>query len=227
MTPLEALDRVISASRRDPMALQRALWPNERFYREQRDIVYSVENDDETVVTAGNMLGKDYISGFIGLSYFIRKHPVKIITSSATEPHLNTLWGEMDRFIRTSRIPLTADRGGPLVYNHREIRKVVNGTIEKEVYLLGRVASSENRGEGLSGHHAKYTLWICDEASGVPDVAYSAAQGWAKRMLIIGNPNPTTNFFYKAVIEGSILAPVESRAVLKARESGDESMPNE
>ena len=204
MTPLA---RVIQAALKDPMALARGLWPDVRFYREQRDIIYSVEHDDETVVTAGNMLGKDFVSAFIAISFFIRKHPVKIITSSATEPHLNTLWGEMDRFIRTSTLPLVFDRGGPLVYNHREIRKVVNGQVEKEVYLLGRVASSENRGEGLSGHHAKHTLWICDEASGVPDVAYAAAQGWAKRMLIIGNPNPTDNFFFKAVTEGNVLAP--------------------
>lgn len=205
---MTSLQSIISNSKRDPLVLARLLWPDVKFYREQRDIIYSVENDDETYCYAGNMLGKDFVAGFIALSYFLRHHPVKIVTTSANDKHLNTLWGEMDRFIRTSRIPLIREKGGPLVYNFRELRKIVGGIVEKDTYCLGMVATNENRGEGLSGHHAKHTLWICDEASGVPDVAYSAAQGWAKHMLIIGNPNATTNFFYRAYKSGSLLAPV-------------------
>lgn len=41
----------------DPIAFQRKLWPHITFYREQVEIIYSVENNDETFVPAGNMLG--------------------------------------------------------------------------------------------------------------------------------------------------------------------------
>ncbi len=117
------------------------------------------------------------------------------------------LWGEIDRFVHTSRIPLTHDQGGVLVYNHWHIRKCINRLVREDVYIVGTVASTEKRGEGLSGHHSTYTLFICDEASGVGDIAYQMAQGWAKRMLIIGNPNPCPgSFFYRAVKEGDVLA---------------------
>ena len=48
--------------------------------------------------------------------------------------------------------------------------------------------------EGMSGHHAAYTLAIGDESSGLKDSAYSAMQGWAKRFLFFGNANDTLQY---------------------------------
>lgn len=42
---------------RDPLKLAKALWPNVTFYKQQREIIYSVAENDETFVPAGNMLG--------------------------------------------------------------------------------------------------------------------------------------------------------------------------
>ena len=190
---------------RDPLKLAAFLWPEAVFYDKQREIIQSVETDDETYVVAGNQLGKDYVAAFIVLSFFLRHHPVKIVTTSATSRHLTTLWGEMDRLIRTSRYPLTVENGGPLVYNHMELKKRINGVVEKDTFVVGTVASSENRGEGMAGHHQAHTLFVSDEASGTPDVAYKMAQGWAKRMLIFGNPNPCSNFFRRGVKAGNLL----------------------
>lgn len=41
----------------DPMRLKDELWPDVVFYRQQREIIYSVAENDETIVVAGNMLG--------------------------------------------------------------------------------------------------------------------------------------------------------------------------
>jgi hypothetical protein len=41
---------------RDPLKLGKLLWPHVTFYREQRLIVQSVVENDETLVYAGNML---------------------------------------------------------------------------------------------------------------------------------------------------------------------------
>lgn len=41
----------------DPLQLGRILWPDVHFYDKQQEIVYSVWNNDETFVVAGNMLG--------------------------------------------------------------------------------------------------------------------------------------------------------------------------
>lgn len=196
--------------RREPLRFKHALWPEVCFYDKQVEIIHSVRDDSETFVTAGNMLGKDFIAGFIVLWYFICNNPVKIITTSANEKHLATLWGEIDRFIRTAAFPLRVERGGLLKYNHLELYKVVNDEVYKDSYVKGMVVSSPKEGEAMAGHHSANTLWVCDEASGVDNIAYSMAQGWAKRMLVIGNPNPCTNFFYKGVTGGDLALDLET-----------------
>lgn len=186
------------------MKLKDALWPEVQFYKEQKDIIYSVEENPETFVYAGNMLGKDFVAGFIALSYFIRYPTVRIITTSVKDDHLRVLWGEIDRFIETSALKLRFKDGGPLLVNHREIKKmsyhsdVVKCPIS---YMIGQVSE---KGEGMAGHHAPYTLAIIDEASGVDDIVYTQMDTWAKRKLVIGNPNPCTNFFYKAYKKGEV-----------------------
>ena len=185
-------------------------WPDITFYDKQWELIESTCFDQETYAPAGNELGKDYVSAFVILSRFlvarIFRVQCKILTTSAVEKHLANLWGEMDRFIRESKAALRVEDGGPLRVTEKSIYMVVNQTLVKDSYIFQAVASSENKGEGLSGHHASEgeTLFVADEASGVPDVAYKMAQGWADHMLIIGNPNPCSNFFYQAIEDGDL-----------------------
>ena len=194
----------------DPIKLGKVFWPDVEFYREQRDIIYSVWENDETMVVAGNKLGKDFVAAFIVLAFFLTRHPCRIITTSADHAQLESvLWGELRRFIATSRIPLEHTKGGPLVINHLHLRKVYKGTRCGISYVLGRVAA---KGEGMLGHHVgnfgdgiPRTLFVADEASGVEDVSYERADTWAERKLIIGNPFPCGNFFKRGVEGGDIL----------------------
>ena len=198
----------------DPLELAKILWPHVTFAKYQREIVRSVEWNDETFVPAGNMLGKDFIAGFIALSFFMTREPCRVITTSVDATQLaGVLWGEIRRFIQTSKYPLEAEKGGPLVVNHMHIRKVVNFKTQEMCplsYLIGRVAA---KGEGMLGHHIAKTgdgiprtLYIGDEASGLEDPSYEASDTWADRKLIIGNPYPTQNFFKKGVKAGDLLA---------------------
>jgi hypothetical protein len=187
----------------DPVKFGALCWPDMVLYDKQREILYSVRDNDETYVTAGNMLGKDYDAGYAALWFFLTRRSARVVTTSVDEKHLSVLWGEIDRFIRTSKYPLTHDEGGPLLYNHREIRKVIGGRLDKYQYLIGRVSE---KGEGLSGHHAQDALLLCDEVSAVDDKVYEAGQGWMTRLLVIGNPNPCENFFKRGVKGGDLLA---------------------
>jgi hypothetical protein len=196
----------------DPLKLAKALWPDVEFYTKQREIIYSVWENDETFVPAGNMLGKDFVAGFICLAFFLTRNPCRIVTTSADSRQLESvLWGEMRRFIQESRIPLNYEKGGPLIVNHLHIRKIVNGEVDGLSYIIGRVAA---KGEGMLGHHIAETgddiprtLFVADEASGVDDISYERADTWAKRKLVIGNPYPCSNFFYKGVNGGDLLEP--------------------
>ncbi len=203
----------------DPLKLAAVCWPDVTFYDKQKEVIYSVEEDAETFVPAGNMLGKDFVSAFILLWFFLTRTPCRIVSTSADYAQLESvLWGEVRRFIQTSKVPLTYGKGGPLVVNHLHLKKVTGawgtgeiGSVCGVSYAVGRVAA---KGEGLLGHHVgetgdgiPRTLFICDEASGVDDVSYERADTWAKRKLIIGNPYPCENFFRNGVKGGDLKGP--------------------
>ena len=190
----------------DPMRFARDGWPNgftegypgKWFYDKQIEILESTEANKETFAVAGHQLGKDFVAAFKALHYFISHSPCKVVITSVKDDHLRILFGELRRFIDTCKLPLTADRGGPLIVNHREIKKIGDSVS----YLIGEVAA---KGEARAGHHAPYSLFIVDEASGVDDEAYDKSTSWAKRILVIGNPYPAdNNFFEQAVKGGSI-----------------------
>jgi hypothetical protein len=182
------------------------------------------------------MLGKDFVSAFIVLWFFISRHPCRVVTTSADFSQLNAvLWGEIKRFIQEARYPLDYAKGGPLLVNQLFIRKMapVHDMYGNQVmrqdgiklmqvdglsYVQGRVAL---KGEGMLGHHiadigdgVPRTLWVADESSGVADVSYERATTWARRILAIGNPFPAANFFEKGVKQGDILA--EDAEIYKA-----------
>lgn len=194
---------------RSPRELAYKFWPDgftqidgspRWFYDKQWEIVDSVWNNDETIVVAGNMLGKDFVAGFICLAYFLLHHgpTVRVVTTSVRDDHLRVLWGEIGRFIQSCKYPLTHDKGGPLVMNHRDIKKIVNGKVCPISYLRGMVSE---KGEGMAGHHADYTLFVGDEASGLENIVNEQADGWTSKKLLFGNPNQCSNFFKEKVEE--------------------------
>lgn len=197
---------------KDPLKFAKFFWPDVVFYNKQREIIYSIRDNDETFVHAGNMLGKDFVAGFIALHFFLTRSPCRVVTTSVDHLQLEgVLWGEIRRFINTSAVPLKHTEGGPLIVNHLHIRKIDSA---KQIcgisYLVGRVAA---KGEGMLGHHVAElgdgvprTMFMADEASGVDDVSYQRAGTWCKRMLVIGNPYPCDNFFKKKIKEGDIVA---------------------
>lgn len=197
----------------DPIKLGRELWPEVRFYGKQQEIIYSVWDNDETFVQAGNMLGKDFVAGFLTLAFFLTRSPCRVVTTSADYAQLESvLWGEIRRFIATSKYPLEKEKGGPLIINHLHLRRW--DALAKRPcgisYVIGRVAS---KGEGMLGHHVAETgdgiprtLLIADEASGIEDITYERSTTWARRQLWIGNPYPCTNIFYRSCKAGDLLA---------------------
>lgn len=190
----------------DPVAFVGTFWPHVYLYEKQRQIMYSVRDNDETLVPAGNMLGKDFVAALTVLWFFLSRNPCRVVTTSVDGTQLSAvLWGEIRRFLQTSVVPLTSEDGGPLIVNNLHIRKLVRGERCGLSYIIGRVAS--DTGEGMLGHHiastgdgVPRTLFVPDEASGVPHAYYDKADTWSQRKLIIGNPFECQNFFKWGVV---------------------------
>lgn len=210
--------KVITAD--DLFLLKEVLWPHVTFWSKQVEVIESVVRDSVTIVPSCHEAGKDFVAGFIVPACFTLCAALdiqcKIVTSSATKEHLDNLWGEIDLFMRTSRLPLTLDRGGqqylkrPLVYQPlgqqigRYGESQQDGTLEHETnsYVVSRVITNTHKGEGLTGHHAAWTLWVADECSGMATLAFEKAESWADHMLLIGNPYPCdSSHFFRRMIE--------------------------
>lgn len=220
----------------DPVKLIYWLWPGERLYSKQEDMVYATRDAVETYVVAGNKLGKDYVSAKICLTFFLapwcyfpmsyvrqvntwripaaegvmaNPHTRRVVTTSVKDEHLDVLWAEIARAVATCKLDLlgtrTKDNKPHIIMVHHEIRLFEEQFAKNPLnYLKGQVSKL---GEGLAGHHAAYTLGVGDEASGLMDETYKQFQGWAKRQLFFGNPNPCANFFKTNYGQGDLLAP--------------------
>lgn len=187
----------------DPAKWVGMVWPKVRLYDKQVEIMESVRDNDETVVVAGNQLGKDFIAGLITLHFYCSRRPAKVITSSAGHRQLNSvLWGEIRRFIDTAEMPL------PVEALSLMLRQATEKGVDPISYCQGMVT---NVVENMQGHHLMRghkgfprTLAIFDEASAIASEFYNASDTWAHRKLIIGNPLPCSNFFYEAVERGDV-----------------------
>lgn len=190
----------------DPIAFTQHFWPDVYLYDKQRAILYSLMDNDETYVPAGNELGKDFVAGIAVWWYFLTRNPCRIVTTSATDKHLNVLWSEVMNRLRTSAYPLSVEQGGTIIVNQRELRK--NHCAMS--YVIGMVASDATM-EAMQGHHVTpatlaeandgipRNMFISDESSAVAQGFYDMASTWAKRMFIFGNPWDCTNYFKYAV----------------------------
>ena len=216
----------------DPIRFLALGWPDVRIYDKQRDVLYSLVDDDETIVPAGNMLGKDFIAGYAVLWFFLSRNPCRIVTTSAKDDHLRVLWGEINRFIDTCRIPLKVEDGGILRVLHHEIRKVIDGKPDAMSYLKGMVASPDSIAS-MQGHHVPNegdgvprTLFVADESSSVPDAYHQMARTWAQRILSIGNPWSCENFFRRGVREGDLFSANGRRCYRRVIRIRAEDSPN-
>lgn len=150
----------------DPLKLSKTFWPGMVLYKEQKEILYSVWDNDETVVPAANMVGKDFIAGLIVVEFFLTRAPCRIITTSATDGHLDILWGEINRFIQNSAVSLISPYGPLSVSHHRirriESRKITQGNKSYKVYdgivdpmsFVRGVVTRPGHAESIQGSHA-------------------------------------------------------------------------
>jgi hypothetical protein len=154
-------------------------------------------------VRSGHGVGKSAIASMIIL-WFVETHDYAKVPCTAPSSHQlrDILWGELSKWRRESA-RLSAAQGLPQAFWLSRLFKLLTDSLydpgTKEWGAFARTARKENP-EALQGFHAESLLFVLDEASGIPEEVFEAAEGALStpdaRVLMLGNPTRSSGTFY-------------------------------
>ena len=155
-------------------------------WQKQKEIMYSVRDNPNTIVVSANAQGKSWVSAAIVLWWlFTHKNSIVLTTAPTYRQIMSVLWAEISKMYSSSRVPL----GGDLTSGKIQV--------DDKWFALGIPSSEEVR---FQGYHAEDILVVFDEAAGIEPHIYTAAAGnltsTNSRFLLIGNPTSPSGMFY-------------------------------
>ena len=186
-----AADRIEFDKKQRDIAADPVVWIKEVLgetpWSNQQEIAISVRDNRRTAVQSCHDVGKSYIASRL-ICWWIAAHPpgeAFVVTSAPTFQQVRAiLWREIGK----------AHAKGNLVGYTNE----TEWKIGKELVGFGRKPSDYSP-TAFQGIHARYVLVVLDEACGIPESLWDAADtlipNESSRILAIGNPDdPTTEF---------------------------------
>lgn len=176
---------VLDRAKRDPVFFVRRVLGGDP-WEKQEEVLVSVRDFRRVAVRACHGVGKTKVAAWVALWFLYCHRNSKVITTAPTWHQVeNLLWREIHASHASSRIPL----GGKVLQTQIEIGK--------QWFALGL---STDKPERFQGFHAENILLIVDEASGVDQRIFEAAEGFltspGARLLLIGNPTQLAGEFY-------------------------------
>jgi hypothetical protein len=154
-------------------------------------------------VRSGHGIGKSSSAAW-AVSWMLETHDYAKVPCSAPSSHQlrDILWGELSKWRRHADA-LSAARGDPPRFWLSRLFKLLTDSLvdpsAKEWGAFARTARKENP-EALQGFHAAHLLFVLDEASGMAEEVFEAAEGALStpeaRVLMLGNPTRTNGTFY-------------------------------
>lgn len=179
---------IVERCQRDPEFFQREVlgWDP---WEKQVEIAKSVRDHKKTAVKSCHDSGKTADAARIGLWFLYSFQPSIVLTTAPTFRQVEELlWREIRGAYNKSRIPL----GG-------EMYRTPKLNLDDDWFALGL---STDDPEKFQGFHSVNILLIGDEAAGVPEDIFIAADTSLTtanaRELLIGNPSSTSGRFYNA-----------------------------
>lgn len=162
-------------------------------WAKQCAVLESLRVHDRVAVRSGHGTGKSFIAACAALWFLFSHYPAKVVTTAPTWNQVrHILWNEIRRLCREALVPL-------------------GGTVLEERLKLGpdafAIGLSTDEPERLQGYHAENLLVILDEAPGVAEPLWHAAEtlltGRVGKLLAIGNPTKPAGLFYQAFAPGT------------------------
>ncbi|MDT0377240.1 hypothetical protein RM572_00420 [Streptomyces sp. DSM 42041] len=199
-------DRLKSAVDRQRLSVRAAKyaddpvpWVHDRLgqvvWSKQRQILESVRDHRRTAVRSGHGVGKSHTAS-LAACWWLDTHPpgtAFVVTTAPTGAQVRAiLW----RYIRRN-------------HKRAQLAGRVNQTewlIDEELVAFGRKPADHDE-SAFQGIHARYVLVIIDEACGIPEQLWVAADALTTnvdcRILAIGNPDNPASHFRKVCTPGS------------------------
>lgn len=162
----------------------------------QYDVLLALDEGETRIsIRSGNGAGKTCLLAIIILHYIIFRNDVKVpVTAPSSGQLQDGLIPETRKWMKClpdflrCQIETTKDR-------------IYRVDSPDENFVSFRTARKENP-EVLQGIHAKFVMCVVDEASGVPDSIYEAAQGTMSTpgsiFIMISNPTRLSGYFWKS-----------------------------
>lgn len=157
-------------------------------YAKQIELVNSVRDHDQVVVSSCNGAGKDFISARITLWWLLTR-PSIVITSAPTNRQVEqVMWGEIR----------SAWQRGHQAFNFPGECLTRQIKLGPKWYALGFSTDEESM---FQGFHEEDILVIFSEAQGMTKAIYQAAKGCLtsnSKFVLIGNPLGASSEYYEA-----------------------------
>lgn len=194
-----AADRKALAHRTSQYGAEPIRWVQERLkqtvWSKQREILLTVRDNRRTAVRSGHGVGKSWTAALVAC-WWLDTHPPGEAFVVSTAPTFSQVRAILWRYIRKHH------KAGQLAGRVNQTEWL----IDDELVGYGRKPADTDE-DGFQGIHARYVLVVLDEACGIPEQLWVAADALATgpdcRILAIGNPDNPASHFRKVCTPGS------------------------
>ena len=160
----------------------------------QADALLAVARNDRVSIKSGHGVGKTAFQSWLVLWWLLTHYPCKVAVTANTAHQLSdVLWTEIDKWARS--LP----DGFKNLLEFKSDKISLKGASDS--FAVARTSRRENP-EALQGFHSENMLFICEEASGIPDVVFQVGEGamstQGAKTVMCGNPTRSDGFFYES-----------------------------
>lgn len=159
----------------------------------QELVLKALPYHDRISIRSGHGVGKGAFISFLTLWALLTHNDVKVPIAANSQNQLrDNNWPEIAKWRKLLPEPL---RDRVVVQSE----KIFIKSDPESAFAVRRTATKENS-EALQGLRGAFSLYLIDEASGIPDIVFEVAQGALSspgaKALLFSNPTRTSGFFF-------------------------------
>src|SRR5262249_37367618 len=162
----------------------------------QRDVLVELGRGRTRIsIRSGHGVGKSTLLAWCMIWFLLTRYPVKVVVTAPTSPQLfDALWPEMRSWL--AKLPAAW-----LALLDVQADRVMLRARPDDAFISARTSRAETP-DSLQGVHSRNVLLVIDEASGVPEQVFIAAQGSMSTAgavtIMAGNPGRVQGMFHRS-----------------------------